>query len=192
MIKFMFRTVSGPVKWLSDKIKWYCFCQFEQIALLCLNSQIALLCLNCYISTLPIWAQRSRTFWSIQPNRGSSPSTYNHMSLCSIDCSNSAYLVVEALLNSHFSIWWGWGLLSLRIKELNDIHGMLDNSQRGSKAWIENGRNVSSHRQCFNLGQHSKYKKESFKCFNLRCTLWFQSNANRNVLGRKWGKCVKF
>ena len=54
---------------------------------------------------------------------------------------------------------WSWGLLSLRIKELNDIHGMLDNSQRGSKAWIENGRNVSSHRQCFKIGQHLKYRK---------------------------------
>ena len=71
----------------------------------------------------------------------------------------AAYLVAEALLNSHFSIWWGWGLLSLRIKELNDIHGMLDNSQRGSKAWIENGRNVSSHRQCFKIGQHLKYRQ---------------------------------
>ena len=158
IIKFMFRTVSGPVKWLSDKIKWYCFCQFEQIALLCLN---------CYISTLPIWAQRSRTFWSIQPNRGSSPSTYNHMSLCSIDCSNPAYLVAEALLNSYSSIWCSWGLLSLRIKELNDIHGMLDNSQRGSKAWIENGRNVSSHRQCFKIGQHSKYRKETWRVIQM-------------------------
>ena len=151
----MFRTVSGPVKWLSDKIKWYCFCQFEQIALLCLNSQIALLCLNCYISTLPIWAQRSRTFWSIQPNRGSSPSKYNHMSLCSIGCLFGCRGFVKFIF---FNIW-SWGLLSLRIKELNDIHGMLDNSQRGSKAWIENGRNVSSHRQCFKIGQHLKYRK---------------------------------
>ena len=120
---------------------------------------VSTLRLPCYVSTAISQLCQFEHNGAEHFDQFSQTEDWAHQRTITCRCVQLTVQTLPIWLNSYSSIW-SWGLLSLRIKELNDIHGMLDNSQRGSKAWIENGRNVSSHRQCFKIGQHSKYRKE--------------------------------